>query len=163
MINYSNFSHEDIYQTSFSQLLSYPEFTNAKVLANGLALFENPNAIRYLLRDCMKNNDLKFWIGQDLAEPILLGDQCAVIAIPYHINQTVVGAIGLLGPMRIEYKKIFPILRHLSEVISKTLTDNLYKFKITFRQPAFFGEGDSFLEMKEPILLEDKSSKWEEN
>jgi heat-inducible transcriptional repressor len=60
---------------------------------------------------------------------------CSAIAVPYLIHQNVVGAIAVLGPHRIPYRKLFGILLAASDAISTSLTKSLYKFKITYRQP----------------------------
>lgn len=136
IVNYSNFTNQDIYRTGFSQLLHYPEFQDAGLLANSLALFENTHGMRLLLKECRSLDTLKYWIGDDLityssyAQP-----NCTVLAIPYHVNKQAVGAIGILGPTRMPYNQLFEILNSYSENISEALTNNLYKFKITMRHP----------------------------
>lgn len=136
IVGYSNFANEEIYRTGFSKLLSYPEFQEATLLANTLALFENTHGMRLLLKDCCKHDTLKYWIGDDLityspnAKPY-----CTVLAIPYHVNKQPVGAVGILGPIRMPYKLLFQTLQYFTESISEALTNNLYKFKITMRQP----------------------------
>lgn len=135
IVSYSHFDSE-IYRTGFSSLLSYPEFHDTELLANSLGLFENTHGMRLLLKECGKFNTLKFWIGDDLAiyspQP---NPACTVIAIPYYVNKQPVGAVGLLGPMRLPYQNAFAVLRQFSESVSEALTHNLYKFKITLRQP----------------------------
>lgn len=162
IVGYSNFSNEDLYRTGFSKLLAYPEFGDAKTLASGLALFENITGMRHLLKECNKTNELKFWIGEDLTPYSPSTNHCSVIAVPYYINKSSVGAIALLGPTRIPYRKLFGILHMLSQFISESLTKNIYKFKISFRQPKdkklYLGKKERFLiEENKPILLEDKS------
>lgn len=135
IINYNHFSAEDIYKTGLSKLLSYPDFNDASALANGLALFENQQHLRALLNACAKKGKLSCWIGDELSEFYPTAASCSVIAVPYRINQTVVGALAILGPSRIPYRQLFGFLRGASECISETLTKSIYKFKISFRQP----------------------------
>ncbi|MBI2742914.1 MAG: heat-inducible transcriptional repressor HrcA [Chlamydiales bacterium] len=135
IVSYNNFTAEDIYKTGFSKLLSYPDFNNTLSLASGLSLFENPNTMRTMLGECCKANSLLCWIGDDLHEHAPQVSSCSVIAIPYRINQTVVGALAILGPLRISYPRLFSILKTASDAITETLTRSMYKFKITFRQP----------------------------
>lgn len=163
VVRYSNFADEDIYRTGFSKLLAYPEFDNVQTLATGLALFENVQGMRLLLRDCASHDQLKFWLGEDLEPYTQAPTTAAVLAIPYYIHQTATGAIGLLGPTRIPYDKLFSALQRFSQDISDTLTQSVYKFKISVRQPtsaAFhLPESDRrFLEQSSKLLLEDKST-----
>ena len=58
-----------------------------------------------------------------------------MIAIPYRINQAIAGAVALLGPMRVPYRNLFGLMQVFSEQLSRALTDSVYKYKITFRQP----------------------------
>lgn len=136
IVGYSQFNEEEVYRTGFSSLLAYPEFQDPSLLANSLALFENTHGMRLLLKECSKFDKLKFWIGRDLTN---YSNQThvdsAVVAIPYYVNNKPVGSIGLFGPLRMPYRTLFSTLRQFSEQISKGLTDSLYKFKITLRQP----------------------------
>ena len=163
IVGYSNFTDEDIYRTGFSRLLVYPDFQEAGGLASGLSLFENIHSMRLLLKESKALNYLKFWIGDELQPYTTPDPNCAVCAIPYSINHRPVGAIGLLAPTRIPYRKIFALLRQFSEDVSDTLTRTIYKFKISFRQPE---PGKLYLQKEEQhligqsrlILLEDQTA-----
>lgn len=135
IVGYSNFIDAELYRTGFSKLLSYPEFHEASALASSLALFENAHSMRSLVKECCKISRLKFWIGDDLLPYAESTPNCAVVAIPYYINYNIVGAIGLLGPTRMPYPEIFRMMRSFATCVSEALTRNVYKFKITFRQP----------------------------
>jgi len=135
IVGYSNFIDEEVYRTGFSKLLTYPDFQDSTTLANSLALFENAHSMRLLLRECSSRDALSHWIGEDLKPYATAKTNCSVLAIPYRINQKTVGAIGLLGPLRMPYKELFGVLRAFSDSISEALTRNIYKFKIQYRQP----------------------------
>lgn len=148
IVGYSNFIDEEIYRTGFSKLLTYPDLQEAGILASSLALFENAHTMRLLLRECASLNTLKFWIGENFAP------NCSVIAIPYHIGNNPVGSVGILGPTRLPYRILFNYLRLFSECVSEALTRNLYKFKITFRQP--HSENNLLIGKTHLKLIEDK-------
>lgn len=162
IVGYSNFIDEEIYRTGFSKLLTYPDFHDTTVLANSLSLFENAHSMRLLLRDCCSHETLKYWIGNDLTSYATEKPMCTVIATPYKINKQIVGAIGILGPVRMPYRQLFGLLRAFSESMSEALTRNIYKFKINYRQPQ---RGTLYLQKEEHqligqsrlMLLEDKS------
>lgn len=135
IVRYSNFSNEEVFRTGFSQLLAYPEFSDPLALATGLSLFENTNQMRLLLNDCVRGGKLQYWIGGDLVPYASAAQGCSVIAIPYYVGQSAVGAVGILGPCRIPYATLFSTLRFFSESVSKSLTKSLLKFKLSFRQP----------------------------
>lgn len=134
IVTYSNFSAEDIYKTGFSKLLGYPDFNNAASLASGLSLFENEKDLRTLLQKACQDQALCCFLGEDLDSLDTGLSNCSILLIPYKIHQTVAGAIALLGPNRLPYRRLFGLLEVASEVLSETLTSSLYKFKITFRE-----------------------------
>lgn len=162
IVSYSNFADEDIYRTGFSRLLHYPEFKDAHILSSSLSLFEDVQSMRFLLKKTTEEQKLKFWIGDDLAFFTQNNNpNCSVLTIPYCINNKPVGAVGILGPTRMPYQKLFNILNQFAKGVSKTLTRNIYKFKISFRQPEagkvyLHKEEQKFIGQSRLILLEDQ-------
>ncbi len=150
IVSYNNFSAEDTYKTGFSRLLNFPDFNDACALAGGLSLFENQATLRTLLKECCAAGHLCCWIGEELNI-----SSCSIIAAPYQINQIAVGAIAILGPNRIAYKRLFGVLQTAASYISESLTKSIYKFKITYRQPT---AAPHFLDRSSCLLLEDKSN-----
>lgn len=161
IVGYANYPHEDVTCTGFSQLLRYPEFSDLVTLANALALFEQPISMRHLLRECCAGRRTKYWIGSDLNNCLPEKTDCSVVAAPYYIHQSPVGAVGVLGPSRMPYRELFGLIEACTRLISETLTKTLYKYKISYRQAAddghfLEGKGGYLVEATEPILLEDK-------
>ncbi len=160
IVGYSNFIDEEIYRTGFSRLLIYPDFQEANALASGLSLFEDVQKMRLLLRETKSSNHLKVWIGEDLSSYVT-NPNCSILTIPYCIHYNAVGAVGLLGPMRLPYRKLFGCLRLFADAVGETLTRLVYKFKIQYRQPE---AGTLYLQKEESrligqphfVLLEDK-------
>lgn len=154
IVGYSNFSEEEIYRTGLSQLLHYPDYTTETgKLASCLSLFENPHKMRLLLRECTKMRELKYWIGDQLPLETPGTNECAVLAVPYHVGPRAVGAIGLLGPVCAPYPALFELLKHFSEALSEGLTNSIYRFGITYRQP---NNRLASIEQEKTLLLEDK-------
>lgn len=157
IVGYSNFIDSELYKTGLSKLLSYPEFHDPIALSSSLALFENTQKMQMLVTECCKFNQLKFWIGNDLNAYASSIPDCAVIAIPYYIGKNTAGAVGVLGPMRMPYRSIFGLLKGFASSVSEALTRNLYKYKITFRQPDSRHVPELPKEDYRQLLLEDRS------
>jgi heat-inducible transcriptional repressor len=136
VVGYANFSAEDVLRTGLSKLLTYQEFNDSVALAKSLSLLEDQSQMRAILRETVGQSGLRSWIGDELCPHVPEGSECAVISIPYKINQVNAGAVAILGPMRLPYRNIFGLLQAFSEHLSHKLTDSVYKFKISFRQPS---------------------------
>jgi len=152
IVSYTNFSSEDLFQAGFSKLLTYPDFNEASALASGLSLFENKQMLRELLGETMENGKLTCWIGDELRSFAPQASACSVIALPYRINQTLCGALGILGPNRIPYRELFGQLEQIAQSISDSLTRSVYKFKLSFRSPK-----PGSLTQSQTLLLENQT------
>ncbi|MDE3055881.1 MAG: heat-inducible transcriptional repressor HrcA [Verrucomicrobiota bacterium] len=133
LVEYANFSSEDLFRTGLSKLLGFPEFSEATRLASSLSLFEDKERMRLLLRQCSQKNEMVLWIGEELSAFAPEATECVIIAIPYYINQIQAGTIALLGPLRLPYRNLFGLMQAFSQKLSETLTKSSYKYKISFR------------------------------
>lgn len=51
---------------------------------------------------------------------------CSTIIAPYYdSNQSIIGAIGVIGPTRLDYARIIPMVNHTSATITKMLSERL--------------------------------------
>lgn len=148
---YSHTMEEDIYRTGFSHLLAHPELREPLILTQSLGLLENRHAIRLLLRECRARQKMHYWVGSDLTLYAGHPLSCSVLATPYFIQKTAVGAIGLLGPTRMPYPEYFSALKNCSEELSDRLTRSLYRFTISYRTPS---SAPLHLSNQERLLLE---------
>ncbi len=154
VVGYASFPQEDVWRAGLSKLLVYPEFHDAFSLVNSLSLLEDAQQMRHLLRDCCKQNKLVSWIGDELCPVMPAGSNSTVLAIPYRIHHNIVGAVAILGPTRLPYRSLFGLLQSFSEQLSQALTQNIYKFKMTFREPSSgadrIGRDQNILVLGEP-------------
>lgn len=136
LIRYANLGLEDLFTTGFAYLLKYPELNNdPEALTIGLSLFENPHQMQLLLSKGIHANKINYFIGEKLSQVLRAPfSGWSVITIPYYINHIPLGSIGLLGPTRMPYKKIFAYLKKFSKIVTTNLTESFYKFKLSFRQ-----------------------------
>ncbi|WP_213318632.1 heat-inducible transcriptional repressor HrcA [Chlamydiifrater volucris] len=136
LTRYCNFSEEDLYFTGFSKLLRYEAFSDPELLASGLALFENRKDMHVIINTCMSKNEPTILIGEELTELLKTPySGCSIIALPYCINRTPLGALGILGPSNIPYREVLGTLKLFSNKLQDGLTKSFYKFKLSFRKP----------------------------
>lgn len=162
LVSYVNFTTEDLYRTGLSKLLHYPEFAEPEVLASTLAIFENESLMLHILKGCLKSNHIHCWVGKELKELTPLTTESSLIAIPYFIQNNPVGAIVLLGPIRMPYKTLFSQLSQFSKSMSDHLTKNTVRFHITYRQPINQTD-DQLMHQNRSLLLENKANQERKN
>lgn len=135
VVSYSQFENEDILKAGFAKLLIHPEFQEFTAISSTLSLFENTVAMKSFFSQCFKNDTLTYWIGSELDDFLPSPSLCSLIAIPYKIHGKSIGAIALLGPSRLPYKRIFGLLEAYTSMLSQSLTSSMYANKITCRTP----------------------------
>lgn len=133
-VQYAHFTDEEIIKTGMAQLLHFPELCAPESLAETLALMENSGALRRITRDAMAHGTMRCWIGKELEAFSTYVGPTAVLAAPYAIGPHWVGAIALLGPLRMPYKRCMQGLLACAEGLSQSLTKSLYKFQLSYRQ-----------------------------
>ena len=58
-------------------------------------------------------------IGQESGYELL--DTCSVIAAPYGTEDDVVGVLGVIGPTRMAYERVIPIVDITAKLLSRAL------------------------------------------
>lgn len=110
---------ERVYVDGATKILEQPEFTELekfKPLMN--ALDEEERLYSLLTQNLRRGAFVK--IGHE-NETVGLND-CSVVTASYEIAGRTVGVIGVLGPTRMDYAKVMPIVENTAEVLSRLLT-----------------------------------------
>jgi heat-inducible transcriptional repressor len=102
-----------------SNILKQPEFSNLDEVSTLYEMIEEDQIIK-VIDDTAQETGLTVRIGTENA--IKAMDNCTLITIPYQINEHEQGKIALLGPTRMEYQRIIPLLEYVAKIMS-----DLYK------------------------------------
>ncbi len=102
-------------------LLGTPELSaNMQRLRELFGLFEQKTELMQLLNVSHAANGVQLFIGAESGVASL--DECSVIAAPYEANGEVVGTLGVIGPTRMAYERIIPIVDITAKLLSNALT-----------------------------------------
>lgn len=102
-------------------LLGAPELaSNMRRLRELFGLFEQKTELMQLLDVGQHANGVQLFIGAESGVAPL--DECSVIAAPYEANGEVVGTLGVIGPTRMAYERVIPIVDITAKLLSNALT-----------------------------------------
>ena len=73
--------------------------------------------ILHLLDKCMESDGVQLFIGQESGYEIL--DECTVVTSPYHVGDTQVGVLGVVGPTRMAYDKVIPVVNATAQLLGQ--------------------------------------------
>ena len=85
-------------------------------------LFEHKTALLQLLDSSNHAEGVHNFIGGESGIAPL--DECSVVAAPYEIDGQVVGTLGVIGPTRMAYERVIPIVDITAKLLSSALSKN---------------------------------------
>jgi len=83
-------------------------------------LFEQRTALVRLLDMSYRADGIQIFIGDESGLAPL--DECSVITAPYEVNGQIVGSVGVIGPTRMAYERVIPIVDITARLLSSALT-----------------------------------------
>jgi heat-inducible transcriptional repressor len=104
-----------------NHLLEYPEYSEPEQLKEMLTLLEDKENLLKLVSTSDESNDLQVHIGSENAIGAM--SNSAFIYRTVRRGGKVVGAVGVIGPTRMDYPRVIGILNHLSEGITDAFDD----------------------------------------
>ena len=94
--------------------------SNMKRLRELFDLFDQRSSLMRLLDVSNRADGVQIFIGGESGIAPL--DECSVIAAPYQVNGQVVGSVGVIGPTRMAYERVIPIVDITAKLLSSALT-----------------------------------------
>jgi heat-inducible transcriptional repressor len=82
-------------------------------------LFEQKTSLLHLLDMSQKAEGVQIYIGGESGLAPL--DEMSVVTAPYTVNGKVVGTLGVIGPTRMAYERVIPIVDLTSKLLSNAL------------------------------------------
>jgi heat-inducible transcriptional repressor len=106
----------EFYTSGTTNLLKYPELGNREQTGALLHALEERQGLEQLLpgEDGEDNNGIQVYIGSEA--PIQTMKDCSIVTATYELEEGVQGTIGIIGPKRMDYKKV---VRNLESVMSQ--------------------------------------------
>ncbi len=95
--------------------------SNMKRLRELFDLFEQRSSLMRLLDVSNRAAGVQIYIGGESGIAPL--DECSVIAAPYAVDGQVVGSVGVIGPTRMAYERVIPIVDITAKLLSSALSN----------------------------------------
>jgi len=109
----------EIFVEGQANILEQPEFSDAAKMREIFRAFEKKGMLLHLLDRAMEANGVQIFIGAE--SPILRKEGMSLIASTYMAGRDTVGVLGVIGPTRMGYDKVIPIVDYTAKLISRLL------------------------------------------
>ncbi len=110
----------DLFIDGIENLLHIPEMIEAEQLKKLLHLIDEKKVLRGIMERNMEKEGVNTLIGEEIAEAEVSG--CSIVTSSYKMGNKKVGVLGIIGPTRMDYEKVVPLVDYTGKVVSDFLT-----------------------------------------
>ncbi|MDT8283720.1 MAG: HrcA family transcriptional regulator [Gammaproteobacteria bacterium] len=112
----------EFYIQGEANLIRYNKDTGREQLQHLFEIFDRKREILGLFDRCVQSESVKIFIGHEAGFEGL-GD-CSVITAPYSISGNTVGVLGVIGPARMNYDQVIPVVDITAKLLGNALKGN---------------------------------------
>ena len=113
-------AESDYVLTGQTRLLN-AEATQMNKVRSLFEAFNEKREILHLLDNCVNARGIQIFIGQESGYEVL--DDYSVITAPYEEGGRIVGVLGVIGPTRMAYDRVIPVVDATAKMLSAALNN----------------------------------------
>jgi heat-inducible transcriptional repressor len=102
-----------------TNLMGFAELSDVDRLRRLFEAFNEKHDILRLLDNCLRAEGIQIFIGHESGYRIL--DDISVVTAPYMLDNRVVGVLGIIGPRRMAYERVIPIVDVTAKLLGSAL------------------------------------------
>lgn len=104
-----------------TKLLGVQEFSSVERLRELFNAFTQKRDLLALFDHCLNADGVQIFIGGESGYTAL--DECSVVSAPYMVDGQVVGSLGVIGPTRMNYHRIIPLVQSTADLLGRALKE----------------------------------------
>lgn len=102
-----------------TNLMGFPEFAEIERLRELFEAFQRKRDLLALFDECLSAEGVQIFIGEESGYRVL--DECSVVSAPYTVDGEIVGTLGVIGPTRMAYHRIIPLVDATARLLGTAL------------------------------------------
>jgi heat-inducible transcriptional repressor len=102
-----------------TKLMDFAELSDVDTLRRLFDAFSRKRQILDLLDRSINADGVQVFIGAESGYTIL--DDCSVVTAPYHLDDDTIGVLGVIGPTRMAYDRVVPIVDITARLLRSAL------------------------------------------
>jgi heat-inducible transcriptional repressor len=110
---------DDLLFTGQTNLMDVAELSEADQLKKLFESFNQKRDILHLLEQAINADGMQIFIGEESGYDVL--DNCSVVASPYEVDGQMLGVLGVIGPTRMHYDRVIPIVDITAKMLGAAL------------------------------------------
>ncbi len=114
---------EDFVLAGQVNLMGFSELSNHDQLRVLFEAFEEKRDLIHLLDQCIGAEGVQIYIGEESGyRPF---DQCSLVTRAYEVDDRVLGVLGVIGPTRMHYDRVIPLVDITGKLLGTALNQKL--------------------------------------
>ena len=110
---------DDLVLSGATNLMDFQELSDISNMRHLFDAFSQKQEIIQLLDRCMQAEGVQIFIGDESGYQVF-GD-CSLVTAPYTVDNETVGVLGVIGPTRMAYDKVIPMVDITAKVLGEAL------------------------------------------
>ena len=112
-------NNDDFVMAGQTNLMDYAEMANMEKLRHLFDAFNAKRDVLHVLDQSIQAEGMQVFIGEESGYSAF--DGCSVITSPYKVSEEVVGVLGVIGPTRMAYDKVIPLVDVTAKLLGSLL------------------------------------------
>lgn len=113
-------AEEDYVVAGETNLMHCPDLADLAKLRELFEAFQHKSEMLNLLDRCAGAKGVHIFIGKEAGYQVL--DDCSLITAPYEVDDQVVGVLGVIGPTRMAYDRVIPLVDVTARLLGSALS-----------------------------------------
>jgi heat-inducible transcriptional repressor len=102
-----------------SNLMAFQELSDVQRLRALFDALDRKRELLGLFDHCLAADGMQIFIGSESGYQVL--DECSVVTAPYEVEGKVAGVLGVIGPTRMDYSRIIPLVGETARQLTQGL------------------------------------------
>jgi len=110
---------EDYVMAGQTNLMEFQELCDIEKLRKLFDAFNTKRDMLHLLDQCVHSEGIQIFIGDESGYGML--DECSLVTAPYAVDGEILGVLGVIGPTRMAYDRVIPIVDATARLLGAAL------------------------------------------
>ncbi|MEA3276055.1 MAG: heat-inducible transcriptional repressor HrcA [Pseudomonadota bacterium] len=110
---------DDCFIAGQTNLMEFNELASMERLKQLFEAFTKKSEILHLLDRCIEAEGVQIFVGEESGYQLL--DDCSLVTAPYRIDDQIIGVLGVIGPTRMDYPRVIPIVDVTARLLGAAL------------------------------------------
>tara|TARA_B100000959_G_scaffold132100_2_gene138465 strand:+ start:1647 stop:2708 length:1062 start_codon:yes stop_codon:yes gene_type:complete len=118
----SKVNSDELFFSGETNLMDIAELCEVNKLKKLFNTFNQKRDILHLLEQAISADGIQIFIGEESGHDVL--DNCSVVTSPYEVDGRILGVLGVIGPTRMHYERVIPIVDITAKMLGSALNLN---------------------------------------